>query len=125
MGDWFESRDGGRAEEEEEDYAARATACNMQKGPPRLELERLFQVLECRWGGGIGLFMGAWEGRREFGVQLGAYGIREPDARFILNFITSRTCQGTWRKKEHAPGAKPEPRTTGVGSVKYRGQTCI
>lgn len=37
MGDWFESRGG-----EEEDYTARATACNMQKGPPRLELVRLF-----------------------------------------------------------------------------------
>jgi hypothetical protein len=58
-GDWFESRDG---EGEEEDYTTRATACNMQKGPPRLELVRLFastsgmQVGEGDWA----FYGGAW-----------------------------------------------------------------
>lgn len=70
-GDWFESRDG---EGEEEDYTTRATACNMQKGPPRLELVRLFastsgmQVGEGDWA----FYGGAWGegGEGEFGVQL-------------------------------------------------------
>ena len=66
------NREMGRAEEEEEDYTARATACNMQKGPPRLELARLFastsgMQVGCRdWAfyGSLGGTEGVWSTAR-------------------------------------------------------------